>query len=277
MWIRILSAIGMAVLLVPGAIFSDSVYFIILFVLLGLIGEFEMLRCLGLHKNAVISAPAYLLAAAGPIAARYIFHGGDAFFRYAFPAIALGALIIFAGYTFSHGKVSLEQCGAAIASTLFIAAAFTSVVLLHDMEETGRYVYLLVFIASWVTDTFAYFTGRLFGKHKLIPDVSPKKTVEGAIGGIVFCVVGFIVYVLILRAMGTITEVRYAVLVIGGIFASVISMVGDLMMSAIKRARGIKDYGRIFPGHGGVLDRFDSVMAVSVCILLLEVCTDLLK
>ena len=88
--------------------------------------------------------------------------------------------------------------------------------------------------------------------------------------------VGFIVYAVVLRLLGAEIEIRYPILIIGAILASVISMVGDLMMSAIKRARGIKDYGRIFPGHGGVLDRFDSVMAVAVCILLLEVCTNLL-
>ena len=123
-----------------------------------------------------------------------------------------------------------------------------------------------------MTDIFAYFTGRFLGKHKLIPAVSPKKTVEGSIGGIIFCVISTIVFGLIVENffIGS-GKANYIVLAVSGIFISVVSQMGDLIMSVIKRHYGIKDYGKLFPGHGGILDRFDSVMAVSV--ILAGICT----
>ena len=140
---------------------------------------------------------------------------------------------------------------------------------LHDSIEYGKHIYLLTFICAWTTDTFAYFTGRLLGRHKLIPAVSPKKTIEGAIGGVVFCVGATVLFGFIIEKFfnpsGDISA-NYLVLAISGVAISVISQVGDLIMSLIKRLYGIKDYGKIFPGHGGILDRFDSVMAVSVVL-----------
>ncbi|MBP5610924.1 MAG: phosphatidate cytidylyltransferase [Clostridia bacterium] len=118
------------------------------------------------------------------------------------------------------------------------------------------------------TDTFAYFTGRFFGRHKLIPEVSPKKTVEGSVGGTVFCIVGYIVFGLVMQFSYGFT-VNYWMLGVAGLLVAVISQIGDLIASLIKREHGIKDYGRIFPGHGGVMDRFDSVLTTSVTLWLL--------
>ena len=127
-----------------------------------------------------------------------------------------------------------------------------------------------------MTDTFAYFCGRLFGKHKLIPDVSPKKTIEGSIGGTLFCVGAMILYGVIVHriAEGTM-EVNFLMLGVSGLLIAVVSQIGDLLMSSIKRVYGIKDYGRLFPGHGGVLDRFDSVLAVSVMLAVISMSTNL--
>ena len=114
----------------------------------------------------------------------------------------------------------------------------------------------------------------MLGKHKLIPAVSPKKTVEGAIGGVVFCVLATVLFGFIIEKFFNtfgIARANYLVLIIAGIFASVVSQTGDLIMSVIKRHYGIKDYGKLFPGHGGVLDRFDSVLAVS--LILAVICT----
>jgi phosphatidate cytidylyltransferase len=152
---------------------------------------------------------------------------------------------------------------------LYIVGCFASIVCLRyfDYGPTkgildGKYLYLLVFIGAWVCDTFAYFTGRFFGKHKLIPEISPKKTIEGAIGGIVFTAVAFGIYFLILDKCFN-YKLNPIALIILGIVVAVISQIGDLIASAIKRQYEIKDYGFIFPGHGGVLDRFDSVMLVA--------------
>ena len=110
----------------------------------------------------------------------------------------------------------------------------------------------------------------LFGKHKLIPAVSPKKTVEGAIGGIVFCMVFFVIYGVIVNSF-TQYDISLVVLAVAGFLSAIVSMIGDLSMSVIKRTYGIKDYGKIFPGHGGVLDRFDSILAVAIVLALVLV------
>ena len=105
------------------------------------------------------------------------------------------------------------------------------------------------------------------GKHKLIPDVSPKKTVEGSIGGIVFCILFLTLFGFIVDLLNPALEANLLIFALAGLFVSVVAQVGDLSMSVIKRTYGIKDYGKLFPGHGGILDRFDSVLAVSVVLL----------
>ena len=117
-------------------------------------------------------------------------------------------------------------------------------------------------------DTFAYFCGRLFGRHKLIVEISPKKTVEGSIGGTLFCVGAFLLYGLILQVAFDLSP-RYVMLGVAGLLAAFISQIGDLIASLIKREHGVKDYGFIFPGHGGVLDRFDSILAIAPLLWIL--------
>ena len=132
------------------------------------------------------------------------------------------------------------------------------------------YIYLLAFVGAWVPDTFAYFTGMLFGKHKLIPDVSPKKTVEGAVGGVVFCVLAFVGFGLLYNNLWVIEgggKLPLWIMAVMGVLVSIVSQIGDLSLSLLKRKYGIKDFGKIFPGHGGVMDRFDSVLAVSIMLL----------
>ena len=138
---------------------------------------------------------------------------------------------------------------------------------MHDLVAGGSHLYLLAFIGAWVTDTFAYFTGMLLGKHKLIPDVSPKKTVEGAIGGMAFCTLSFVGFACLYNqfwADGKLLPLWLMAIV--GFLVSIVSQVGDLSLSLLKRKYGIKDFGKVFPGHGGVLDRFDSVLAVSIML-----------
>ena len=120
-----------------------------------------------------------------------------------------------------------------------------------------------------MTDIFAYFCGLAFGKHKLIPDVSPKKTIEGSIGGIIFCAIGYMVYGFVVSRVFSV-EMNIIALGIFGLIISVVAQIGDLSASLIKREYDVKDYGALFPGHGGVLDRFDSVIAVS-CVLMVLV------
>lgn len=127
----------------------------------------------------------------------------------------------------------------------------------HMMLMNGSEYVWLVYIIAFGSDTFAYFTGKMFGRHKLYPEVSPNKTVEGAIGGIIGCTILSIIYFDYLRIN------KYIYIIIFSVSASVFSMAGDLAASKIKRESGIKDFGNILPGHGGILDRFDSVLFVA--------------
>ena len=122
--------------------------------------------------------------------------------------------------------------------------------------SNGIYIWL-VFIIAWGTDTFAYVFGMLFGKHKLCPSLSPKKTIEGSIGGIIGAIGLTYLYIKYLEI-----DAYWAFLLIAFI-GSIVAQIGDLTASKIKRVTGIKDFGFIMPGHGGVLDRFDSILFIA--------------
>ena len=265
---RIITAIVAICILLPVLIFSDTVIFPVALAILSLVALYEMSSCIGLKKARALTLPAYLLALGLPFLIRYG-KGIESLRQYAFAAICVAILYFFSVLTFSHGKYKLSDVAIWFMTAFYILLGFNAILVLRFLETAGgKYVYLLVFIGAWVTDTFAYFCGMLLGrggKHKLIPDVSPKKTWEGSIGGVVFCMIAMVIFGLIINKISDF-EANYLLLVIAGLLISIVSQIGDLCMSVIKRTYGIKDYGRLFPGHGGVLDRFDSTLAVSVIL-----------
>lgn len=265
---RIITAIVAICILLPVLIFSDTVIFPIALAILSLVALYEMASCIGLKKAWALTIPAYLLALAVPFLIRYG-EGIESLRQYAFAAICIVILYFFSVLTFSHGKYKLSDVAIWFMTAFYILLGFNSILVLRFLETAGgKYVYLLVFVGAWVTDTFAYFCGMLLGrggKHKLIPDVSPKKTWEGSIGGVVFCMLSMVIFGIIINKISDF-EANYLLLVIAGLLISIVSQIGDLCMSVIKRTYGIKDYGKLFPGHGGVLDRFDSTLAVSVIL-----------
>ena len=261
---RIITAIVAIAILLPVLIFSDTVIFPIALAILSVVALWEMASCVGLKNKWMLTVPGYILAAGIPFLIRY--NASILSFRqYAIAMISVAVLYFFAVLTFSHGKYQLGEVAIWFFTALYILFGFNSIIFLRDYLFAGKYVYLLIFISAWVTDTFAYFCGMLFGKHKLIPDVSPKKTVEGSIGGIAFCVLAMVIFGVIIELISD-YQANYLLLIVGGLIISVVSQLGDLCMSVIKRTYGIKDYGKLFPGHGGVLDRFDSIMAVAVIL-----------
>lgn len=148
-------------------------------------------------------------------------------------------------------KRSIEDISVSVLTFVYITVALTAVI---PIQKASKDFVWYIFLFAFVTDTFAYFSGRAFGKTKLIPSVSPKKTVEGAVGGVLGCVLCSGLYAYF-------THPRYLTAVlIASVFGSVVSQFGDLFASVFKRKLGIKDYGNLIPGHGGMLDRIDSII-----------------
>ena len=158
----------------------------------------------------------------------------------------------------SHKEDEFAKVTTFYFSTIYVVFFISHLILIRN-QENGQFLIWIPIIIAWLSDTMAYTFGLLFGKHKLIPAVSPKKTVEGAAGGVFGGVVFMMIYGAIC-AFGFNVAAAWWKLVALGVLGSVVSQFGDLAASWIKREKGIKDYGTLLPGHGGVLDRFDSVL-----------------
>ncbi len=253
---RIITAVVAFLIFLPVLILGDTVLFggITLFSLamgvLSAVGAIEAVRCTGEKK--LFFLPIYLVAFVLPTLTSATLD----FYTPVF--LALLFYLLFAGVV-NNSKVTADKVLVAFALTFYVTASFGALAVLFQKSSV---FFPLVFVGAWVTDTFAYFSGFFFGKHKLIPAVSPKKTVEGAIGGVLFASLGFVIVGFIYGY----SVKNIVILALIGLVASVVSQLGDLAASLIKRHYGIKDYGKLFPGHGGVLDRFDSILAVSACL-----------
>lgn len=179
---------------------------------------------------------------------------------------ALGLLLIavvglFAVLLRRHDVMHFHQVVCGLFGAVLLPYLLLALIRIFQMEK-GQYLVLLPLLAAWGSDTFAYFAGRFFGKHKLAPVISPKKTVEGAVGGVLGGIICVLIFTIILDMTFGFALPYWAAAVLGAVGAA-IGQIGDLSFSVIKRQTGIKDYGHIFPGHGGVLDRFDSVIFVA--------------
>ena len=261
---RTITAIVAFAVFFPFLYFSGTFMLPLAMAILGLAASYEMIGCVGLRKNVWIALPAYLTAVVLPFLARMC----EEPLTWIFAVCIVCMIFIFGATVFSRGTLDYTVAASAFTGVFYVTVAFTSIVFLRDI---GKYFYLLVFVGAWVSDTFAYLCGRLFGKHKLIPEVSPKKTVEGSIGGIVFAGIAFVIYALVIKNFFDNSVMpNYLFMMIAGMIVAVISQIGDLIASVIKRRFGIKDYGWIFPGHGGVLDRFDSVLLTAPVLWILS-------
>ena len=161
----------------------------------------------------------------------------------------------------AHAKLDFRTVCAAVFAGLVIPYLLGTLIRLRVLEQ-GKFFIIAVFVLTMVPDSGAYFAGRAFGKHKLCPVISPHKTVEGAVGGVVSTVIFMLLYTLLLQKAFDF-QVNYLLAVVYGILGAGASMLGDLTFSVIKRQAKIKDYGTLLPGHGGILDRFDSTTVVA--------------
>lgn len=267
MKIRIITAVAAIIILLPFLYFSATPAFTVFVMFVTLLATFELTRCTGTIKKWYVSLPSFFTSAMFIIVARAPFISQDRRLHFMFAFAAFYIFWMLCASLFSDGALDTRDAALTTMMILYNSFGFASLLMLRDIEN-GKYIYLLAFIIPWISDTFAYFTGKFFGRHKLIPSVSPKKTVEGAIGGIVFASLAMIVYG---ACVGMIFDVfpDYLLLAVGGALLAAVSQCGDLVASQIKRVYGVKDYGRILPGHGGAMDRFDSTVITASALYLL--------
>ena len=231
-----------------------------------LIGLMELYRAVGVHKSLAAFA-GYAAGAAwyGILLWKELLSEDGAFpYTVVFPVlIAAFIIVLLAIYVFSFPKYNSEQITMIFFGFFYVALTLSYIFLVRGLQG-GKYTVWLIFIGSWGADTMAYLVGRTIGKHKIVPVLSPKKSLEGFIGGVLGAVLIGVIYALIFK--NSLTEefpnpvFSFAVI---AACSSVVSMIGDLAASAIKRDQQIKDYGRLLPGHGGILDRFDSVIFIA--------------
>ncbi len=263
---RLMTAGVLLLISVAGIILSDTYFLPILLSAFATIGMFEFLRCVGLDQKAVISFPSYLIAFVLPIGA-YFSKDMSTYFVFCAAVIFICMLYFFAVAVFMQGNMAFSEAAVGFAGLCYIAISFTAVVLIRVHAPAGEFLFTAPFLIAWGSDIFAFFIGVAFGKHKLIPKVSPKKSVEGAVAGVfggILTSVGLAVVIDIFSGY----QPSYWVFIAMGAIGSVTSQLGDLIASLLKREHGLKDYGRLLPGHGGVMDRFDSVIATSTVVLL---------
>ena len=258
---RILVAcVGIPIILV--ALFVlPSIFTPILIGVLSVVGTYEALHAINMNHPR-IALYTMLLALGVP----FWVHFGEAR-HWAILAILIYLILVFLEAFLSGFRVKIDRVGSGFFFALIISYCLSSVVSLGTLELRTSYV-LLPIALPFVADAAAMIAGMFLGKHKLTPKLSPKKTVEGAIGGLVGAVLTCIIYGLVFHKITDVT-VNYYFLAVYGIIGGVVTEVGDLAFSYIKRTRKIKDYGHLLPGHGGVLDRFDSVIFCAPAVELL--------
>lgn len=230
---------------------------------------YELLNVCGMKKFPVHFGVCLLFSIVMPF---FAYYDVDYIWRYLF--VFAAAFVMFAGYVGDHKKLPFEKLCVMITVASLISLSVTCLVSLKNIDTVHGIIYVVMsLMAAWVPDGGAYFIGTAVGKKKLCPDISPKKTWAGAVGGVianavVFAVFG-ICYSRIMSSQGIDFTVNYPLLIIVALLCAVISMVGDLTASLLKRENNVKDFGKLMPGHGGIVDRFDSVYLVLPFLLLI--------
>lgn len=226
--------------------------------IISLIGMFELYRVFNVEKTP--------LAILGYLAAIVYYANMRWNFIPDIMILILGFLIILMFlYVFSYPKYRAKQILAVFFGLFYVAVMLSYVYQIRNLEK-GLYLAFLIFLCSWGCDTCAYCVGKLIGKHKMSPKLSPKKSIEGAFGGVIGAGLLTALYCFVFKDAMSIDGREILILSIISAIAGLISMVGDLTASAIKRNYDIKDYGHLIPGHGGILDRFDSMIITAPII-----------
>ncbi len=258
---RIISAAAAIVIAVVVLFFHNTIVLNIAVAALIEIALFELFRAEDCLKFKVTQAVCYIFALSVPFS-NYLLKLSDNIMYYISAAFLLVMFLSFLGY---YKTMKFEKLSLMIFAAAFVSVSMSTLLYLNRTGgRNGLFYVVLSLCGAWFADSGAYFAGTFLGKHKLCPNISPKKTVEGLVGGvitngIIFVILGFGYS----RIASAVTDVNYILLFVLGMICALMGLLGDLSASLIKRQTGIKDYGNIMPGHGGVMDRFDSVLFVA--------------
>lgn len=256
MKIRVIAALVLIPVLLAVLFVAPPILMAILLGILCALGAYELLAGTGLVKHPRLIGYAMLVSFLVPI---WCYFGMPQL--WALIGILLFVSLLFGEMLLSHGKLRLEKMAVCVIGGLLIPYLLSALVRLMG-DGSNRMFILIPFVLAFLSDTGAYFIGCAWGRHKLAPNISPKKSVEGFVGGVCTAILGMLLYCWILQIAFD-AKVNYLYAITYGIIGALAGTFGDLSFSAIKRQAGIKDYGNLIPGHGGVLDRFDSVVVVA--------------
>ncbi len=259
-WVRFRSSVILMIVTIITIVLGGNVLFATIMAI-SLIGMMELYRTIKLNKT--------LLGSLGYLACILldflILFQLDQFYMFLFIGFLLILMLI---YVFSYPKYRAEEVSMVFFGFFYVAIMLSYVYKVR-MLDGGILLVWLIFIGAWGSDTCAYCVGTLFGKHKILPHLSPKKSLEGCIGGVAgAALLGFLYATIFKGNIIGFQNPQYVFTIICGA-SSVISQLGDLAASAIKRNHEIKDYGNLLPGHGGILDRFDSIIFVAPIVYFL--------
>ena len=259
------AAVALVLLVAVFACYQTAVLNIAIGLIAGM-AVFELLHATGYVQSKVVLVLSILYGFAVPFFGMLPGEG-------AIYVTVLYLALMFAILLRFHNEIRFEGIAVSFFFSLAVPEALSCVVQLRDRYAEGFLYILLCCIAAWISDSCAYFAGRAFGKHKMCPQISPHKTVEGAVGGVIGCVAFSLLacwlYGLYRQGAGVELQFNWWLIAVLAAACSLISIAGDLTASVIKRQRGIKDFGKIMPGHGGVMDRFDSFIFVAPAVCLL--------
>lgn len=269
---RVASGVSLVLFLAAIVVFNSTIpaALNIAIALISGLAVFEIISALGLSKNFVLLIPSLVFSAVIPMIQAIALPPQVEILQQA--AYFLYTVVIFGALILYHKALTFREVGVIYSMSLMIPTALETLISLRNLGgKHGMFYVIIAIFSAWIADTGAFFAGSLWGKHKLCPDISPKKTVEGVIGGFVLNIIAMIVFGYIFHAVyyAYSVEISYLTLVVIGFFGTIMSILGDLSFSLIKRSCHIKDFGEIIPGHGGILDRFDSVIFEAPFVYLL--------
>lgn len=238
-------------------LFLGGIYLKYGVMVLSLLGMHEFYKVIREKNINAISSAGYLLCLI-----YYITLGKDVNYKLIFFMLVITVFIIMCIPVLDI-KYNFIDISTTVLVFLYVGIFFSFIVLVNN-KVSGNYLVWIIFICSWLCDTAAYYTGMAFGKRKLCPAVSPKKTVEGSIGGVLGSAIASGLFGFIINSKGMYIPIYHFFII--GIACGVFCQFGDLAASSIKRHVGVKDYSNLIPGHGGILDRFDSILFASVVV-----------